>query len=246
MAGHEVGARAVGEPRPELGIERLELLLSARRRSRRTCRHRPGTVRRSARRSRRRRRPDGSGRARSAGLPAPRPSSSSAPRRQVESLAAGSHVDRAARRRVSMRVIDRRNEPVQIDDEVGFLQRRGVTGGQFEIVRFGSGRSQVRDVDERAADLLGDELQRVERCDDVEHGRRLHIGVRRRRFRRRHPLRSRRSRGTSRRATARAPRVLAAAGRACRLIPPDDNRNDSHNRPCILASPLICPWARRP
>ena len=69
-------------------------------------------------------------------------------------------------------VIERRSEAAEVDDQIGVLQRGGVASGQLEVVRFGSGRRDVGDLHEVAADLLGDELQRVERRHDVERRRR--------------------------------------------------------------------------
>ena len=70
----------------------------------------------------------------------------------------GRRVDRVLERRLESRA--------EVEDEVGVRDRADVAAGELEVVRLDAGRSQVRDADFRAADLLGGEGQRIERRDD--------------------------------------------------------------------------------
>jgi Fur family transcriptional regulator, ferric uptake regulator len=53
------------------------------------------------------------------------------------------------------RMLERRLEPgAEVEDEVGVLHRLRIAGGELEVVRLGTGRSEVRHRDTVAADLL--------------------------------------------------------------------------------------------
>ncbi len=54
------------------------------------------------------------------------------------------------------------------DDEVGAAHVADGGGGELEVVRFAAEGGEVRDDDAVSADLLGDELERVERGEDLE------------------------------------------------------------------------------
>ena len=65
------------------------------------------------------------------------------------------------------RLLDRWLEAfAEVEDKVCFLDLADVGGSQFQIVRLGSGRCEVRSPDAGAADLLRGVGDRVERRDD--------------------------------------------------------------------------------
>ena len=74
--------------------------------------------------------------------------------------------------------------PSRYTTSVGVLETTGVTGAQFELVRLGAGGGEVGDRHGVATDLLGHELQGVERGDDVDPLRLVGIRGNRRRLRR--------------------------------------------------------------
>ena len=55
----------------------------------------------------------------------------------------------------------------QVEDEVGVADALDVAHRELDIVRLGSRRGEVRDLDAIAADLGGGECQRIEAGDDV-------------------------------------------------------------------------------
>ena len=70
-------------------------------------------------------------------------------------------------------------EPVSHqEDEPGVLDRCDVVGRELEVVRLRAGGCQIRDVDARAADLLGGEGEGIEGGDDVVPARARRVTAR--------------------------------------------------------------------
>src|SRR5204862_1580432 len=62
-------------------------------------------------------------------------------------------------------LLDRRLETVrEVEDDVGSKDAGDVAGSELDVVRLGSRRGEIFDIDLRPAQLLGDEGARTERC----------------------------------------------------------------------------------
>ncbi|CAM5707526.1 hypothetical protein SGLAM104S_03783 [Streptomyces glaucescens] len=94
----------------------------------------------------------------------------------VLQLGEGRGVDLGLRAGLGDGLVDGGLEGLQVEDRVGFLQLGGLLGAELQVVRFLTGLGEGGDVHVVPADLLGEELHRVERRDDIELVRVARVG----------------------------------------------------------------------